>query len=89
MSNINDREINYFDIDMKFISSIILQLKENPFLISILFFLDSTLIYSKGNIIYYYYPKDNINQKIFCNNPTPIYISGLLSNIFIYSIPRS
>ena len=76
-------KINFFDVDMKFISSIRLQLKENPFLISSLFFLDSTLIYSKGNILYYYYPKDNINQKIFSNNSTPTYISGLLSDRFI------
>ena len=76
-------KINFFDIDMKFISSVKLQLKENPFLISSLFFLDSTLIYSKGNIIYYYYPKDNINQKIFSNNRTPTFVSGILSDRFI------
>ena len=76
-------KINLFDIDMKLTSSIKLQLKENPFLISSLFFLDSTLIYSKGNIIYYFYPKDNINQKIFSNNRNPTYISGILSNRFI------
>ena len=76
-------KINFFDIDMKFISSIKLQLKDNPFLISSLFFLDSTLIYSKGNTIYYYYPKDNINQKIFSNNRSPICISGLISDRFI------
>ena len=76
-------KINFFDVDMKFISSIKLQLKENPFLISSLFFLDSTLIYSKGSIIYYYYPKDNINQKIFSNSRTPTFVSGLLSDRFI------
>ena len=76
-------KINFFDIDMKFVSSVKLQLKENPFLISSLFFLDSTIIYSKGNIIYYYYPKDNINQKIFSNNRTPTIISGILSDRFI------
>lgn len=76
-------KINLFDIDMKFTSSIKLQLKENPFLISSLFFLDSTLIYSKGNIIYYYYPRDNINQKIFSNNRNPTFISGILSDRFI------
>lgn len=76
-------KINLFDIDMKLTASIKLQLKENPFLISSLFFLDSTLIYSKGNIIYYFYPKDNINQKIFSNNRNPTYISGILSDRFI------
>ena len=76
-------KINFFNIDMKFILSVRLQLKENPFLISSLFFLDSTLIYSKGNIIYYYYPKDNINQKIFSNNRSPTYVSGILSDRFI------
>ena len=76
-------KINFFNIDMKFVSSVKLQLKENPFLISSLFFLDSTLIYSKGNIIYYYYPKDNINQKIFSNNRSPTYVSGILSDRFI------
>jgi hypothetical protein len=76
-------KINFFDIDMKFISSVKLQLKENPFLISSLFFLDSTLIYSKGNVLYYYYPKDNINQKIFSNSRTPTIVSGILSDRFI------
>ena len=76
-------KINFFNIDMKFISSVRLQLKEIPFLISSLFFLDSTLIYSKGNIIYYYYPKDNINQKLFSNNRNPTYVSGILSDRFL------
>ena len=76
-------KINFFDIDMKFILSIKLQLKENPYLISSLFFLDSTLIYSKGNTIYYYYPIDGINQKIFSNNRNPTYVSGILSDRFI------
>ena len=76
-------KINFFDTDMKFISSVRLQLKQNPFLISSLFFFDSTLIYSKGSTIYYYYPKDNINQKIFSNNRNPTYVSGILSDRFI------
>ena len=76
-------KINLYDMDMKFISSIKLHLKENPSLISSLFFLDSTLIYSKGQNIYYYYPKDDINQKIFSNSRFPTFISGILSDRFI------
>ena len=76
-------KINLFDMDMKFISSIKLHLKENPSLISSIFFLDSTLIYSKGQNIYYYYPKDDINQKIFSNSRFPTFISGILSDRFI------
>ena len=76
-------KINLFDIDMKFISSIKLSLKENPSLVSSLFFLDSTLIYSKGQNIYYYYPKDDINQKIFSSSRFPSFISGILSDRFI------
>jgi hypothetical protein len=76
-------KISLFDMDMKFISSIKLHLKENPSLISSLFFLDSTLIYSKGQNIYYYYPKDDINQKIFSNSRFPTFISGILSDRFI------
>ena len=77
-------KINIYDMDMKFISSIKLHLKENPSLISSIFFLDSTLLYSKGqNIYYYYYPKDDINQKIFSNPRFPTFISGILSDRFI------
>ena len=76
-------KISLFDIEFKHISSIKLYLRENPSLISSLFFLDSTLIYSKGQNIYYYYPKDDINQKIFSNSRTPTFISGILSDRFI------
>ena len=76
-------KINIYDMDMKFISSIKLHLKENPSLISSIFFLDSTLLYSKGQNIYYYYPKDDINQKIFSNSRFPTFISGILSDRFI------
>ena len=76
-------KINIYDMEMKFISSIKLHLKENPSLISSLFFLDSTLLYSKGQNIYYYYPKDDINQKIFSNSRFPTFISGILSDRFI------
>ena len=76
-------KISLLDMDMKFIVSIKLQLKENPSLISSLFFLDSTLIYSKGQNIYYYYPKDDVNQKIFSNSLFPTFISGILSDRFI------
>ena len=76
-------KINLYDMDMKYISSIKLYLKENPSLISSLFFLDSTLIYSKGHNIYYYYPKDDINQKIFSNSRFPTFVSGILSDRFI------
>ena len=76
-------KISLFDMDMKFIISIKLQLKENPSLISSMFFLDSTLIYSKGQNIYYYYPKDDTNQKLFSNSRFPTFISGILSDRFI------
>ena len=68
---------------MKVISTYKTSLNDNPNLISSLFFIGKTLIYSKGNNIIYYYWDDNINQKIFTNNRPTTFISGVLSDRFI------
>ena len=76
-------KINIYNREMKLISSLKFNFKESPYIVSSLFFLDSTLIYSKNDSISYFYPKDNINQLIFRNNRKPIYISGILPDRFI------
>ena len=76
-------KISLFDKDMKKTSVIKLHLKENPFLTSSIFFIENTLVYSKGNNIYYFYPPDSTNQKICTNIRTPIFISGILSDRYI------
>lgn len=76
-------KINIYNREMKFVSSLKFNLKKSPYITSSLIFLDSTLIYSKNDSIYYYYPKDNVSQLIFRNNRKPIYISGILPDRFI------
>ena len=76
-------KINLYNREMKIVSSIKFNLKESPYIISSLLFLDCTLIYSKGNSISYFYPYDNINQLIFRNNRKPSFISGVLPDRFI------
>ena len=76
-------KINLYNREMKIVSSLKFNLKESPFIISSLIFLDCTLIYSRGNNISYFYPYDNIDQLIFRNNRKPIFISGILPDRFI------
>jgi len=76
-------KINIYNREMKLIASLKFNFKESPYIISSLFFLDCTLIYSKNDSISYFYPYDNINQLIFKNNRKPIFISGILPDRFI------
>ena len=76
-------KINLYNREMKLVSSLKFNLKESPFIISSLIFLDCTLIYARGNQISYFYPYDNINQLIIRNNRKPIFISGILPDRFI------
>ena len=76
-------KINIYNREMKLISSLKINFKESPYIISSLIFLDCTLIYSKNDSISYFYPYDNINQFIFRNNRKPIFISGILPDRFI------
>ena len=68
---------------MKVVSCLKFNLKESPYIISSLLFLDCTLIYSRGHKISYFYPYDNINQLILRNNRKPIFISGILPDRII------
>lgn len=76
-------KINIYNREMKLISSLKLDFEESPYIVSSIFFLDSTLIYSINESISYFYPNDNINQLIFRNNRKPIYISGVLPDRFV------
>ena len=76
-------KINIYNDQMKIVCSFKFNLLESPYIISSLIFLESTLIYSRGNKICYFYPKDNINQLIFRNNRLPCFISGILPDRFI------
>ena len=76
-------KINIYNREMKLISSLKINFKESPYIISSLIFLDCTLIYSKNDSISYFYPYDNINQLIFRNNRKPIFISGILPDRYI------
>lgn len=76
-------KINIYNREMKLISTLKLNFEESPYIVSSIFFLDSTLIYSKNESISYFYPKDNIEQLIFRNNRKPIYISGVLPDRFV------
>ena len=76
-------KINLYNREMKLVSSLKLNFEESPYIVSSIFFLDSTLIYSRNDSILYFYPKDNINQLIFRNNRKPIYISGVLPDRFV------
>ena len=76
-------KINIYNQEMKNICSLKFNFRESPYIVSSLFFLDCTLIYSKNDSIYYFYPYDNINQLIIRNNRKPIYISGILPDRFL------
>ena len=76
-------KINIYNKEMKLISYLKFNMSENPYITSSLYFLDCTLIYSRGEKIYYFYPYDNINQLIFTNNRSPCIISGVLTDRFI------
>jgi len=76
-------KVNIYNREMKLISSLKFNFEESPYIVSSIFFLDSTIIYSKNESISYFYPKDNINQFIFRNNRKPIYISGVLPDRFV------
>ena len=76
-------KINIYNREMKLISRLLFNFNESPYIISSLFFIDNTLIYSKNDSIYYYYPRDNYNQLILRNNRKPICISGILPDRFI------
>ena len=77
-------KINIYNREMKIVSTLKFDLKESPYIISSLIFFDSTLIYSKGNSISYFYPYDNINQLILRNNRKPTFISGILPDRFLF-----
>ena len=76
-------KINLYNREMKIVSTLKFDLKESPYIISSLIFLDCTLIYARGNKISYFYPYDNINQLILRNNRMPCFISGILPDRFI------
>lgn len=71
------------DEEMKIIYSFKTSLLENPNIISSLFWIGKTLIYSKGNSIYYFYGEDNLNQKIFSSAQPNLNISGILADRYI------
>lgn len=56
---------------------------ESPNIICSMYWIGTTLLYSKGNSIYYYYPNDNICQKIFTNDKPHTVISGVLADRLI------
>ena len=60
-------------------------LLENPNIISSMYWVGKTLIYTRGNDIYYYYPQDNILNKIFTNDQTHTIVSGITPDRFILS----
>ena len=76
-------KINLYNREMKIVASLKFNLKESPYIISSIIFLDCTLIYARGNKISYFYPYDNIDQVIFRNNRMPCFISGILPDRFI------
>ena len=76
-------KINLYNREMKIVASLKFNLKESPYIISSIIFLDCTLIYARGNKISYFYPYDNIDQLIFRNNRKPCFISGILPDRFI------
>ena len=76
-------KINIYNREMKLISNLKFDMMINPYITSSLYFLDCTLIYSRGSKIYYFYPYDNINQLIFTNIRSPCIISGVLPDRFI------
>ncbi len=71
------------DEDMKILYSLKSGLLENPNIISSLFWIGKTLLYSKGSSIHYFYGEDNINQKVFSSGQPNINISGILSDRYV------
>lgn len=71
------------DEKMKILYTYKTALHENPNIISSLFWIGKTLIYTKGNSICYFYGDDNINQKIFTNSRPSTYIAGVLPDRFL------
>lgn len=62
-----------------------ISLLENPNIISSQYWVGKTLLFTRGNNIYYYYPRDNIVNKIFTNNQTHTIISGILCDRMLLS----
>ncbi len=83
-------KINIYNREMKKVSYLKFDILESPYITSSLFFLDNTLIYSRGNKISYFYPNDNINQLIIRNNRQPCFISGVLPDrlLLVSQIPN-
>ena len=71
------------DKELAPIFQIKISLLENPNIISSLFWIGCTLIYTKANDVFYYYPNENIQNKIFTNDQTHMLVSGVLSDRFI------
>jgi hypothetical protein len=71
------------DDKMRILYSYKINLLENTNIISSLFWLGKTLIYSKGSSINYFYGEDGIHQKIFTCDTDNTVISGLLSDRFL------
>ena len=75
-------KIKIYNKEMQLISCLKFDMIENPNITASLYFLDCTLIYSRGPKIYYYYPNDKANQLIFTNTNSPCFISGILPDRF-------
>lgn len=58
-------------------------LLENPNIISSLYWVGKTLIYTRGNDVCYYYPNDNLNYKLFTNDQCHTQVAGVMSDRFI------
>lgn len=71
------------DDTMRILHTFKIELNGNPNIISSMFWLGKTLIYTKGTSISYFYGEDNINQKIFTNNLPSTFIAGVLPDRFI------
>jgi hypothetical protein len=68
------------DEEMKIIYSLKSCLLDNPNIISSLFWIGRTLLYSKGSSIHYFYGEDTINQKIFSSAQPNVNITGVLAD---------
>ena len=77
-------KLNLYNRDLQLVASLKINLIENPTIISSLFFMDCTIIYTRGNSVFYYYPYDNTNQLIFKTDKKPTTICGVLSDRFIF-----
>jgi hypothetical protein len=60
-------------------------LLDNLNLISSLFWMGKTIFYTKGNNIFYFYPFDSLEQKVFTSDQCNILLNGLFSDRIIYS----